>query len=139
MTPLKLVFADDDPDIRTIYCTFLEEVYTVIEARDGIEAWKAIEEHRPRVVVTDLNMPGINGMELTKKIKASPDLKSTIVIVLTGTTKGDDLPPGFWNIAVRADKYLDKPLSAEKLLQEIRRQLLLKAKIEPLPPGKGYY
>lgn len=139
MPKLKILFADDDPEIRTIMTMFLQEHYELLIARDGLEAWRLFEEGKPRLVVTDLNMPGINGLELTEKIRRHEQRGNTPVIILTGTTKDDDLPGGFWKIGTKADKYLDKPFDPDRLIDEIRRLILEHAKIQPLPPGKGFY
>jgi len=76
--------ADDDRDVRTMLRTLLElDGHEVLEARDGTEAWTMCLEVQPSVVVADIQMPGIDGLELCRKIrqsKHSPDIK---VIVYT--------------------------------------------------------
>lgn len=117
----------------------LSEHYDVVVARDGLEAWKLFEQERPRLVLTDLNMPGINGWELTEKIRGHEELSETPVIILTATTQDTDLPPGFWRIGTRADAFLQKPLTTDEIIQEVRRQLIKRQAPKPLPPGKGHY
>lgn len=139
MPKIKILLADDDPDIRLIYSVLLEQYYDVTLARDGAEAWKLFQETRPRLVVADLNMPGLNGLEFTEKIRGHPELAKTPVIIVTGTTAGTDLPPGFWKIGTAANRMMEKPVTPDELLEAIRRELLIHAKANPLPPGKGYY
>jgi CheY-like chemotaxis protein len=79
-----VVVADDDRDVRTMLKTLLElDGHEVLEAKDGDEAWKICLQAQPSVVVADIQMPRIDGLELCRKIrqsKYSPDIK---VIVYT--------------------------------------------------------
>jgi len=79
-----VVVADDDRDVRTMLRTLLElDGHEVMEAKDGEEAWQLCVESQPSVVVADIQMPGIDGLQLCRKIRASkysPDIK---VIVYT--------------------------------------------------------
>jgi phosphoserine phosphatase RsbU/P len=79
-----VLVADDDPDVRTMLRTLLElDGHEVIEAKDGEEAWRLCVESQPAVVVADIQMPGIDGLQLCRKIRESrysPDIK---VIVYT--------------------------------------------------------
>ncbi|MCC5875451.1 MAG: response regulator [Candidatus Sumerlaeia bacterium] len=139
MSPVKILIADDEPDIRSLLEMSLSLHFDVVVARDGLEAWKLFQEEQPRLVLTDLNMPGLNGWELTEKIRDHEELADTPVIILTATTQDTDLPPGFWRIGTRADAFLQKPLTTDEILQEVRRQLVKRQAPNPLPPGKGHY
>ena len=79
-----VLVADDDRDVRTMLRTLLElDGHEVMEAKDGEEAWKLCVEYQPAVVVADIQMPGINGLQLCRRIRESrysPDIK---VIVYT--------------------------------------------------------
>jgi CheY-like chemotaxis protein len=81
----------------------------------------------------------MNGQELTERIRNHDSNSDVPVIILTGTTCDTDLPPGFWRIGTRANAFLEKPISPDALLAEVRRQILLAARLEPLPPGRGFY
>ncbi len=140
MSKIRVLIADDDADILKLVTMILEEAgkYDIVPARDGITAWRLFEEVRPRLVITDLNMPGINGLDLTEKIRNHDELGHTPVIILTGTTRDDDLPPGFWRNGTKATVYIEKPVQIDNFLQAVQRALLPK-EANPLPPGKGYY
>jgi CheY-like chemotaxis protein len=79
-----VLVADDDTDVRTMLRTLLElDGHEVMEAKDGEEAWKCCVDFQPSVVVADIQMPGIDGLQLCRKIRASkysPDIR---VIVYT--------------------------------------------------------
>lgn len=79
-----VLVADDDSDVRTMLRTLLElDGHEVLEAKDGDEAWQVCIREQPSVVVADIQMPGISGLELCRKIRQSehsPDIK---VIVYT--------------------------------------------------------
>ena len=79
-----IVVADDDRDVRIMLKTLLElDGHEVIEAKDGDEAWRLCEEELPSVVVADIQMPGIDGLELCRKIRHSKYSPSIKVIVYT--------------------------------------------------------
>ena len=74
-----VLVADDDVDVRTMLRTLLE----VMEARDGHEAWRICIESQPSVVVADIQMPGIDGLQLCRRIRASKYSPEIKVIVYT--------------------------------------------------------
>jgi CheY-like chemotaxis protein len=78
-----VLVADDDPDIRTMVRMLLElDGHRVLEAKDGTSAWEMIQAHNPVVVVADVQMPGMTGLQLCRKVKDS-SLNSIAVIVYT--------------------------------------------------------
>jgi CheY-like chemotaxis protein len=82
--PLYVLIADDDADIREMVRTALQlDGHPVLEAPDGQTAWTLIVANRPALVLTDVQMPGIDGLELTALIKAN-GYDETKVIVFTG-------------------------------------------------------
>ena len=79
-----VVVADDDRDIRTMLRTLLElDGHEVMEAKDGEQAWQLCVECQPSVVVADIQMPGIDGLQLCRRIRASQYSAGTKVIVYT--------------------------------------------------------
>jgi CheY-like chemotaxis protein len=87
-TPLwTILIADDDAFVRRlVQITIASSQYLVLEAPDGDSAWEILQTVRPDVLLLDVQMPGRDGFELTRAIKADPLLASTPVILLTGTT-----------------------------------------------------
>ncbi|MCC6545845.1 response regulator [Candidatus Sumerlaeota bacterium] len=121
---IKVLVADDDPGIQEFYRISLKDHFDVVIARDGLEAWKLFQSEKPLLVITDLNMPGENGANLTSRMRNHEELGDTPIIIITGTTRGTDLPPGFWRIGTQADLFLEKPISSDDLVAAVRRVLL---------------
>jgi CheY-like chemotaxis protein len=83
--PQPVVVADDDPDIRQMLRTALElDGHRVLEAGDGLTAWGLVTAHRPAVVLADVQMPGIDGLELTALIKANGYRKTKVIVFTSG-------------------------------------------------------
>ncbi|TMD50521.1 MAG: response regulator [Chloroflexi bacterium] len=79
-----VVVADDDRDVRTMLRTLLElDGHEVMEAKDGDEAWRLCLEWQPSVVVADIQMPGLDGLQLCRKIRSSEYSAGIKVIVYT--------------------------------------------------------
>lgn len=116
-----IVVADDDTITRSIINLKLKSRgYNVITASDGNEALRVIETESPGLVVLDAMMPGINGFELLRQIKATPKTSSTLVVMLTSRKLEQDIV-GALNAG--ASDYLVKPFIPEELAVRIARLL----------------
>lgn len=116
--PLVLV-AEDDPDILELIGTCLRSIdCEVIRAQDGHTAHALARRERPRVAVLDIRMPRLDGLELTRRLKADPDLSSIAVLVLTASVDGNQPRRA---LAAGADDYLSKPFTATALRQAVTR------------------
>lgn len=113
-----ILFAEDSNFFRNqVKGSMVDEGYTVLEAEDGVIAWDLLQEHSDEIslVVTDIEMPNLNGFELTKKIKTDPHFSHLPVIALTTLAGEEDIAMGR---KVGIDDYQIK-LDREKLLQSI--------------------
>ena len=118
-----VVIADDEPSMRLlVHATIEPDDYTVVEAVDGTQAWAMIQEHKPSLVLLDVQMPGLSGLEVLQKIKALPSLAATRVILLTAKAQESDIEAG---LIAGADFYLTKPFSPLDLLTRVEEALLL--------------
>jgi len=112
-----VLVADDDRDVRIMLRTLLElDGHEVIEAQDGDEAWLLIVENGPSVVVADIQMPGLDGLQLCRKIRESKLSSGTKVIVYTAgmATPEDARKAG-------CDEYFLKTDPLPKLRDKVRQ------------------
>jgi two-component system response regulator ResD len=110
-----ILVVDDDPKIVALVRTYLErERYRVVTATDGLEALRAIEDHRPRLVVLDLMLPGLDGMAVIRRARA---LGETPILVLSARGSTGDRILG---LSEGADDYLPKPFSPAELVVRVR-------------------
>ncbi|MEI6519741.1 MAG: response regulator [bacterium] len=117
--PKKILAVDDERHIVRLIQVNLERAgYTVITAFDGREALKKIEEERPDLVVLDVMMPFMDGLETLKRIRANPMTNRTPVIMLTAKAQDQDIFTGY---SSGADIYLTKPFNPMELLTFVKR------------------
>ena len=108
-TARKIILADDDPVMRELASTKLVEAgYYVYTAVNGIEALSLLRRHGADLVISDLDMPALNGFELTEAIRSDDALWETPVIVITGSDRGDAVDRAF---AAGANSFLAKPMN----------------------------
>ena len=105
-----------------VHATIESEDYIVVEAADGTQAWELINQHKPSLVLLDVQMPGRSGLEVLQLIKADPDLAATRVILLTSKAQEGDVEAG---LIAGADFYLTKPFSPLDLLTRVEEALQL--------------
>jgi two-component system, OmpR family, response regulator VicR len=115
----KILVVDDIKDIRDMLRTLLETKYDVVLARNGEEAWELFNSEQPDLVLSDVVMPRINGMELVKRIKLQSFRPHTPVILMTAATKDKELADGFWNKAAGTDAFISKPFSLTDVLEKV--------------------
>ena len=119
--PPFVLVVDDLEDNRELYASYFTlEGFSVDHARDGREALAKIEKAKPDLVLMDLEMPGMDGLEATRRLKADPHTRGIVVIVLTGRLSPDDLRDAW---AAGADDICPKPFLPEEMVGRIRRVL----------------
>ncbi len=117
MKSATILVADDSLVVRAVVRSGLEgEGYLVIEAVDGTSALAQCREHRPDVVLLDVEMPGLDGYQVLAELKADTELKNTPVVFLTGRTGMDDIVAG---LRGGAHDYLKKPFEPAELLARV--------------------
>ena len=120
-TNATVLIADDEPSMRLLVRATIEsDQYEVLEAGDGDEAWNLIREHKPSVVLLDVQMPGRTGLEVLALIRSDPSLSATRVIMLTAKALKVDMELG---LTAGADLYLTKPFSPLDLLTRVDEAL----------------
>ncbi|NWF66588.1 MAG: response regulator [Campylobacterales bacterium] len=114
---LTVLYVEDDDYIRNSITTFLSKrVPNLIIAKDGKEGIEAYIEHKPQIVVTDIRMPYLSGLELAEEIKK--DNKNIRIIVLTAHTDEQYL---LKSIEIGVDGFLSKPIKLEKLTEMLKK------------------
>ena len=123
-SPGKILVVDDNPDLRTYVSSILLKAgHEIVTARNGAEGIQVAREHHPDLVVTDLMMPLVSGLDLIRSIREDDSLKGTPVILLTAKVDEDTRIEGTER---GADAYLAKPFNDRELLALVRNLLALK-------------
>lgn len=117
----KILIADDEPNIL-ISLEFLmkREGYEVVLARDGQAALDAIRRERPALVLLDVMMPIKTGFDVCHEVRASEDMRDTLILMLTAKGRDTDVAKG---LALGANAYMTKPFSTKELVQKVRDML----------------
>jgi CheY-like chemotaxis protein len=117
-----VLIADDQPSLRMLISASLATAddLQVVEASDGDEAWRLMEECRPDLAVLDVQMPGRTGLDLARAIRQHALLGDTPIILLSATAPASDVQEG---LAAGASRYLTKPFSPLELVEEIHKML----------------
>lgn len=119
--PLKILIVDDEKDIMDLVAYNLEkEGYETLKALDGEKALQLVRTKTPDLVVLDLMLPGIQGLEVCKRIRKVPETAAIPIIMLTA--KGEEIDKVL-GLEVGADDYITKPFSVKELLARVKAVL----------------
>ena len=117
-SPITVMIVEDHPDQRALLELILQkEGYRVLSAGDGLEAWEKLEKDDARLVLLDIMLPKMDGLEVIRRIRGDDRLKDIYVIVITAR-KGDSVVVNTLDLG--ADDYIIKPFSIAELLARIR-------------------
>ena len=118
----KILVADDSPTTRALITSTLEGLgeFQVVGAANGFEALRILPREKVDLVITDINMPDINGLELINFIRQNPRYQKTPLIIISTEGGNRDREKG---LALGADAYLVKPFKPEELQQLVGRLL----------------
>lgn len=126
----RVLLVDDDAMARQLYAGFLgSQAYDVACAADGASALAALRARPPEVMLVDLMMPGLDGYELCRQIKAEPGLGFIPVVIITAL-RAEDVPARAAEAG--ADDFLCKPVSGVELRTRVRSMLRIKQQYEAL-------
>ena len=129
MNAATILIVDDEPQIRRVMLTTLtSHGYTVVEAASGEEALEKLRAERPDLIILDVNMPGISGLETCAEIRTSSDVP---IIMLTIRNSERDKVQA---LDAGADDYVVKPFGVQELMARIRAALRRSAPGDTAPP-----
>jgi CheY-like chemotaxis protein len=113
-----VLVVEDDKMILTLLCNVLAKEYQVISAMDGMEAFKEVVSKKPHVILTDKEMPKLDGFGLLSALRAVPDTKQIPIILISGTTSAEAeaqaFDRGFFD-------FIPKPVKETTLLTRVKR------------------
>jgi two-component system alkaline phosphatase synthesis response regulator PhoP len=130
MAKETILVVEDEEDIRELLKYNLEkEGYQVFGAATGEEALQAVRRRRPDLILLDLMLPGIDGLEVCRRIKSEPQARHLPIVMLTAKGEETDIVTG---LELGADDYVTKPFSPRVLVARLRAAL--RRRSQPLPP-----
>ncbi len=122
----RILVVEDTADLRSYIAGILRgQGYRVLMARNGEEGFQMAQKHQPHLILTDLMMPKVSGLELIRMVRLDEGLRGTPMILLTAKADEDTRLEG---VERGADAYLSKPFSDRLVIAEVRNLLALKEK-----------
>lgn len=118
---IKILLVDDEPDILEIVGYNLKnEGYKIYTAKNGIEAVESAKKHTPHLIILDIMMPEMDGIEACEKIRATKGLENVLITFFTARSEDYSQMAGF---DVGADDYITKPIKPKVLISKIKALL----------------
>ncbi len=115
-----LIVDDNATNLKLVAYLMKANGYTVDTALDAESAIEAIRNHHPDVILMDIQLPGIDGLELTRRLKADPATRDIVIVAVTAyAMKGDQAKA----LAAGCDDYITKPIDTRSLPETIARHL----------------
>jgi two-component system, OmpR family, alkaline phosphatase synthesis response regulator PhoP len=132
----KILVVEDEPDIRKlINYNLAQERFKVLEAEDGEQALKLLQREKPNLVILDLMLPGLSGLELCKILRDRTDTTHLPILMLTAKAGEADKVVG---LEMGADDYLPKPFSPREMVARVRA-ILRRSESSAAPESAPYY
>jgi two-component system cell cycle response regulator DivK len=126
MTQQTILYIEDNPGNRLLVKRILEvEGYKVVEAISGLDGLSAAESMRPDLILVDINLPGLDGYELTRRLKQIKHLASVPIIAMTANVMKGDREK---SLAAGCDGYIQKPIDVDQLPVQVANYLQAKKK-----------
>jgi two-component system chemotaxis response regulator CheY len=120
---VKILLVEDSASMRSHLANIIEtdrDDIEIVEAENGFEALKTLPHHKFDAILTDINMPDINGLELVSFLKNHPIYKSIPIMVISTESRAEDRKRA---AALGAEEYLAKPFQARELVDKLRKLL----------------
>jgi len=131
MAKIKVVIAEDSKLQRSVLVSIVKarKNFVVFETENGDEAMAMVEKEKPDVAILDVEMPGMNGLEICYRMKQDPKLAQIPVMIVTATSQKSSKTDEELKVRSRADDYITKPFQSADIYRRIDR--LLKSSVNP--------
>ncbi|HKJ87071.1 MAG TPA: response regulator [Gammaproteobacteria bacterium] len=118
----KILIAEDSSTMRSLIASTITAMgdFTIVEAANGFEALRILPREKVDLVITDINMPDINGLELVSFVKGNPNYRNTPLVIISTEGSERDREKG---LTLGADAYLVKPFEPARLQDLVQRFL----------------
>jgi len=116
-----IAVVEDNPDNRLLLGAMLEDDHQITEYQNGREAIAGLRAHRPDLVLLDISLPGMDGTEVLRSIRAEPSLADLPIVALTAHALAGDREK---YLAMGFDEYMSKPIVDDEVLLELIRRTL---------------
>jgi len=118
MPKTVMIVEDNELNMKLFHDLLEARGYRTVETRSGVEALELARAHRPDLIIMDIQLPEISGLDVTRRLKADPELKAIPVVAVTAfAMKGDEERIR----AAGCEGYLSKPISVAKFLQTVQQ------------------
>jgi len=133
----RILVADDTESVRSLFDQLLtSDGHEVVSASDGVDALEAAHYHRPDVILLDVDMPAMDGLEVCRRLKADPATRLTPIVMVTGQS---DLSDRLKGIEAGADEFLSKPVHPQELRVRVRSLSRVKHLIDELDSAEAAF
>jgi two-component system, OmpR family, alkaline phosphatase synthesis response regulator PhoP len=117
----KILVVDDEENTRTLLkVTLGKHGYQVLTANDGQQGWEILQSDKPDLLISDINMPVMDGIQLLKRVRENTELKNMPIIMLTAKSSDEEVLAG---LSDGADHYVTKPFTPDQILLFVRMAL----------------
>ncbi len=120
MTGYKVLVVEDSPTMRQLIVFALKRIrgFQIVEANDGVDGLKKLSSEKFDLILTDINMPIMDGLKLVSMVRNDPNYKDTPIIVITTEGAIEDRERA---LALGANEYITKPIQTMKILETVKK------------------
>jgi two-component system chemotaxis response regulator CheY len=122
MTGYKVLVVEDSPTMRQLIVFALKRIrgFQIVEANDGVDGLKKLSADKFDLIVTDINMPIMDGLKLVSMVRNDPNYKETPIIIITTEGATEDRERA---LALGANEYITKPIQTIQILETVKKLL----------------
>lgn len=120
MTAYKVLVVEDSPTMRQLIVFALKRIrgFQIFEANDGVDGLKKLSADKFDLIVTDINMPIMDGLKLVSMVRNDPNYKETPIIIITTEGATEDRERA---LALGANEYITKPIQTTQILETVKK------------------